>query len=65
MDIAERHTGLVVVAPAVALAALALLSGVALLSRAPLNRGRLAAFIRPVGQGSPVRVRRGPATVTG
>jgi len=33
MGLAERHTGLVVVAPSVALAALALLSGVALLSR--------------------------------
>jgi len=33
MGIAERHTGLVVVAPSVALAAVALLGGVALLSR--------------------------------
>jgi len=33
MGLAERHTALVVVAPSVALAALALLSGVALLSR--------------------------------
>jgi hypothetical protein len=33
MGLAERHTGLVVVAPSVALAAIALLSGVAVLSR--------------------------------
>jgi len=33
MGVAERHTGLVVVAPSVALAAVALLGGVALLSR--------------------------------
>ena len=49
MDIAERHTGLVVVAPAVALAALALLSGVALPQPRAADRRGMTGLVHTAG----------------